>query len=175
MRTCHVVQQFVASVEHLYSAYVSYKEVEIVTKAIELVDASTFTMPPLKSNPYPKRAKIYGAMAVGSNVFLATHTDKDFAYSAVLVQCRRECHMNKESILVHFAFPALGIASPLKVGEVLFFNPNEPHSITSPVNDIDDLYCVSLYLKSATIGLNNNSIPLTDVQKSVLGNNKVKM
>ena len=173
VHTRHVVQKFVASMEHLYSAYVSYKEIEIVTKAIELVDASTFTMPPSKSNPNPKKAKIYGAMAVGSNVFLATHTDKDFAYSAVSVQCRRECHMNEESILVYFAFPALGIAIPLKVGDVLFFNPNEPHCITSRVKEIDDLYCVSLYLKSATIGLNNNSIPLTDVQKSVLGYKKL--
>ena len=169
------VQKFVGSMEHLYTAYVSFEENEIVTKAIELVDASTFTMPPSKSNPNPKIAKIYGAMAVGSNVFLATHTDKDFAYSAVSVQCRHECHMNKESILVYFAFPALGIAIPLKVGDVLFFNPNEPHCITSRVKEIDDLYCVSLYLKSATIGLNNNSIPLTDVQKSVLEYKKVKM
>jgi hypothetical protein len=175
VHTRHVVQKFVASVEHLYCAYVSYEEIEIVTKAIEHVDASTFTMPPSKSNPNPKVAKIYGAMAVGFNVFLATHTDKDFAYSAVSVQCKNECHMNKERILVYFAFPALGIAIPLKVGDVLFFNPNEPHCITSRVNEIDDLYCVSLYLKSASIGLNNNSIPLTDMQKSVLGYKKGMM
>jgi hypothetical protein len=166
--TRSLVDTFVASIEHLFCAYVSHEEVNIVTKAIKLMDAPTFTMPPSKSNPNPKKAKVYGAMAVGVNVFLALHTDKDFAQSAVSVLCRSECNQNEERILAYFAFPALGIAIPLKKGDVLFFNPNEPHCITSRVSETDHIYCVSLYLKSATIGLNNNSIPLTDDQKSVL-------
>ena len=170
-----IVQQFVASIEHLFCAYVSHEEISIVTRAIELVDAPTLTMPPSESNPNPKKAKVYGAMAVGVNVCLGTHTDKVFTLSAVSVQCRSECHQNEERILVYFAFPALGIAIPLKVGDVLFFNPNEPHCITSRVSETDHIYCVSLYLKSATIGLNDNSIPLTDDQKSVLEYKKSKM
>ena len=172
--TRRIVQKFVASIEHLYCAYVSHKEINIVTQAVKLVDAPTLTMPPSKSNPNPKKAQIYGAMAVGTNAILATHTDKDFAYSAVSVQCRSECHRNEERVLVYFAFPALGIAIPLKVGDVLFFNPNEPHCITSRIMETDHIYCVSLYLKSATIGLNDNSIPLTDYQKSVLEYKKSK-
>ncbi len=114
-------------------------------------------------------------MAVGTNVFLATHTDKDYAYSAVLVHCRFPCQMDKERILAYFAFPALGIAIPLRMGDVLLFNPNEPHCIYSRVTDTDYLYCVSLYLKSAIIWLNDNSIPLTDVQKSTLGYKKSRL
>lgn len=173
--TRSLVDTFVASIEHLFCAYVSNEEINIVTKAIELVDAPTLTMPPSKSNPNPKKAKVYGAMAVGINVILATHTDKDYAHSAVSVLCRSECHRNEERILAYFAFPALGIAIPLKVGDVLFFNPNEPHCITSRVSETDHIYIVSLYLKSATIGLNDNSIPLTDDQKSVLDYKKSKM
>ena len=135
----------------------------------------TFTMPSSKPNPNPKKAKYYGAMAVGPNVFLATHTDKDYAYSAVSVHCRFPCQMDKERILAYFAFPALGIAIPLRMGDVLLFNPNEPHCIYSRVTDTDYLYCVSLYLKSAIIGLNDNSIPLTDVQKSTLGYKKSRL
>ena len=45
----------------------------------------------------------------------------------------------------------------------------------SRVSETDSVYIVSLYLKSAVIGLNNNSIPLTVKQKSVLDfkNNKM--
>jgi hypothetical protein len=169
-----IVRQFVASIEHLFCAYVSNEEISIVTRAIALVDAPTMTMPPSASNPRPKKAKVYGAMAVGVDVCLATHTDKDFTFSAISVKCRSDCHP-KERILVYFAFPALGIAIPLRVGDVLFFNPNEPHCITSRVSETDSIYIVSLYLKSAVIGLNNNSIPLTVEQKSVLEYKNNKM
>ena len=169
-----IVGQFVASIEHLFCAYVSNEEINIVTRAIELIEAPTMTMPPSASNPQPKKAKFYGAMAVGVNVCLAIHTDRDFTMSAISVKCRSNCQP-KERILVYFAFPALGIAIPLRVGDVLFFNPNEPHCITSRVSETDSVYIVSLYLKSAVIGLNNNSIPLTVKQKSVLDfkNNKM--
>ena len=174
-KTRKLIEQYVGSVEHLYCAYVSHEEISIVTNAIELVGASTFTMPPSTSNPCPKKATIYGAMAVGINVYLGTHTDTDFALSAVSVHCESSCHKNEERTLVYFAFPALGIAIALKAGDVLFFNPNEPHCVTSRVIESDQLYIVSLYLKSASIGLNNNSIPLTNVQKSVLEYKKCKM
>lgn len=173
-----LIMQIVGSVEHLYCKYISHEEISIVTKAIELVNAFTLTMPASKSNPNnpnPKKAQFYGALAVGIDVLLATHTDKDFAYSAVIVLCRSNEHMNDERVLVYFAFPALGIAIPLKLGDVLFFNPNEPHCITSRVNESDHIYCASLYLKSASLGLNNNSIPLTNNQKTVLEYKKGKM
>jgi len=173
--TRKTVQKYILSVEHLYSAYVSNEEIEILTKAIKLTDASTFTMPPSRSNPSPQKAKYYGAMAVGQNVFLATHTDKDYAYSAVSVHCRFPCQINKQRILAYFAFPALGIAIPLRIGDVLFFNPNEPHCFSSRVTETDHLYCVSLYLKSALIGLNDNSIQLTDAQKSALEYKKSRL
>jgi len=169
-----LVDTLVASIEHLFFAYVSNVEISIVSSAIELVDAPTFTMPPSESYPNPEKAKVYGAMAVGVDVCLATHTDKDFTLSAITVKCRSDCHP-EERILVYFAFPALGIAIPLRVGDVLFFNPNEPHCITSRVSKTDQIYIVSLYLKSAVIGLNNNSIPLTVEQKSVLEYKNSKM
>ena len=68
-------------------------------------------------------------MAVGVDVCLAIHTDKDFTLSAISVKCRSDCHP-EERILAYFAFPALGIAIPLRVGDVLFFNLNEPLCIT---------------------------------------------
>jgi hypothetical protein len=40
--TRDTVQKFVSSMEHLYSAYVSHTEIEILTKAIKLVDANIY-------------------------------------------------------------------------------------------------------------------------------------
>ena len=64
----------------------------------------------------------------------------------------------------------LGVASqlPLWSSDVLFFNPKEPHCISSRSRAEDTVYCLLLYLKSANIGLNNNGIPLTPIQASLL-------
>jgi hypothetical protein len=130
------------------------------------VDAKTFTIPP--SNVYgPTTSNFYGAYACGMNVFLQAHEDNDFTYSAVSPHMRSPYLLN-DCPVVHFSFPRLGIAIPLRPGDVLFFNPKEPHCISSRSHEEDNVYCLSLYLKSSNIGLNNNSIPLTPSQASLL-------
>jgi hypothetical protein len=101
------------------------------------------------------------------NVFLQAHEDNDFTYSAVSPHMRSPYLLN-DCPVVHFSFPRLGIAIPLRPGDVLFFNPKEPHCISSRSHEEDNVYCLSLYLKSSNIGLNNNSIPLTPSQASLL-------
>lgn len=105
---------------------------------------------------------------------LAAHCDKDMTYSAVTVH--RKDGYDSDDILCYFCFPCLGFAIPLKAGNILFFNPNQPHCVSSRYSKTDEIYCVSLYLKYQNVSLNDNSIPLTDqmksVQKSVSTNSK---
>ena len=53
-------------------------------------------------------------------------------------------------------FPSLGCIDP---GDLLFFDPSEYHMILSRCRmmTIDEIYCVSFYLKSNLIGGNDNS------------------
>ncbi len=102
---------------------------------------------------------------VGINVCLPVHCDRDFTYSAVTVITRDG--YESDDILCYFCFPCLGFAVPLRAGNVLFFNPNQPHCVSSRYSKDDEIYVVSLYLKYQNISLNDNDIPLTDKMKNI--------
>ena len=92
---------------------------------------------------------------------------------AVFTYCATSIHMRdqyqpSQRIVAYFAFTKLGIAIPLRPGDVLFFNPLEEHCISSRCCNDDDIYCLSLYLKSDNIGLNDNSKELTPQQEYLL-------
>jgi hypothetical protein len=62
-----------------------------------------------------------------------------------------------DRIVCYFAFPRIGIAVALWPGDFLLFNPQELHSISSRCKAEDDIFCASSYLKTAIVGLNDNS------------------
>ena len=64
-------------------------------------------------------------------------------------------------IIAYMCFPKLGITVALRPGDVIIFNPCEPHVISIGCNDKDDVLCVAMYLKTAIVGLNDNSIELS--------------
>ena len=108
----------------------------------------------------PATSNFYGAYACDMNVFLQSHKDNDFKYSAVSLHMGTLYLLN-ECPVIHFSFSRLCIAIPLRPGDVLFFNPKEHHCILSISRTDNNVYCLSLYSKSVTIGLNNNVTPLT--------------
>lgn len=99
-------------------------------------------------------------------MYLCAHEDKDFTYSAVTVLTKGKGVYNEnDNVMAYFNFPRLGLAIPLKPGDVLFFNPKEAHMISSRCQNEDDIYCLSFYLKSNLIGGNDNSQLLTEEQE----------
>lgn len=114
-------------------------------------------------------ASIFGSVAFGRNVYLNAHTDEDFVPSIVAVHCPlpdgKKTYELDDDVVCYFVFPRYGMAVPLRPGDILIFNPKEYHCVSSRVSDEDDFYCLSLYLKSAVVGLHDNSLPLTDEQK----------
>ena len=152
-------------VEHLLEMYFDTSQVWHIWAAVDLVDAKTFTIPP--SNVYgPTISNFYGAYACCMNMFLQARKDNDFTYSAVFPHMRSPYLLN-DCPIVHFLYPRLGIEIPRRLGDVSFFNPKEPHYISSRSHKEDNFYCLSLFLKSTNLGLNNNSIPLTPSQASL--------
>jgi hypothetical protein len=69
-----------------------------------------------------------------------------------------------DDVVVYFCFPTLGVAVPLRPGDFLLFNTLIPHCILSLCKQTDNIYCASMYLKSAIVGMNNNLMPLTTYQ-----------
>lgn len=89
-------------------------------------------------------------------------------YSSLPAVYTKDAFTIDQKIVAYFAFPRLGIAVPLRPGDILIFNPREPHCVSSRCHNSDTVYCVSLYLKSANLGGSDNSKPLNDNEISLL-------
>jgi hypothetical protein len=108
-------------------------------------------MEPSPSSSRQENAIYYNGLGFGINVYLRSHIDRDFTMSIVHV------YQVDDKSLCYFAFLRIGVAVALRPGDFLLFNPQEPHSISSPCRKEDDFICISSYLKTAVVGLNDNT------------------
>jgi hypothetical protein len=101
-----------------------------------------------------KRTNVFASMSSGLNVFLPVHKDMDLFYS------------NNNN----FCFPEQGGCVALINYDILLFNPQKLHCVSSskdPPDDKENIYCVSFYLKTAVVGGNDNSLELTVDQEKI--------
>ena len=97
--------------------------------------------------------------------------DEDFFYSVVTVQTKKSdgsLYEMSDDICYYFVFTEYGVAVALHPGDVLLFNLVVYHSAMTPVNPQNEVWCCSLYLKMGIIGKNDNSMPLTELEKELL-------
>ena len=123
-----------------------------------------------------KNASIYGAIASGQNMFLSSHMDEDFFYSVVTVQTEKSdgsLYSMRDDICYYFVFTEYHVAVALHTGDVLLFNPVAYHSVMALVNPQNEVWHCSLYLKMGVVGKNDNSMPLTELEKEWLRNEQV--
>jgi hypothetical protein len=100
---------------------------------------------------------IFPAIACGRNVYLNVHTDDDYFWSATTIIQNDAGPLQEDSaILNYFCFPTKGISVALRHGDILLFNPTVPHCISSRCDETRDVFCISLYLKTAVVGGNDN-------------------
>ncbi len=118
-------------------------------------------MEPPPSLLHAKSARYNNAVGFAINVFLICHIDKDFTMSFVQVHLDEIMYQNDDWIVCYFAFPQIGISVALRPGDILMFNPQELHCITLRSNENDNIYCISSYLKTQVVGLNDNSNTVT--------------
>lgn len=104
---------------------------------------------------------IYSGIAFGVNVFLRAHVDDDYTYSVIQVHVDGMDYDVDNDVVCYFCFPSLGFAVPLRPGDFLLINALEPHCLSSRCSYDYDLFAVSSYLKTAVVGGNDNSIPLS--------------
>ncbi len=121
--------------------FMSGNQVYQVRRAMETSKAPTFTIPCIY-----RSAKYIGAWAMGIGVVLNLHQDlADFLWSDTRIHMRG---IKTERVLAYFCFPMLGIAVLFCSGDNLLFNPAVPHMIISKTHITDNIYCVSLYIKT---------------------------
>ena len=111
---------------------------------------------------------LWGSLACGKNYYLNSHMDEDFFYSLTTVVSERGLRpdidrftMNAD-ICNYFTFAEEEVAVALRPGDMLIFNPLYHHCLSSRTStyESDDVFCLSLYLKTAIVGKNDNSLPL---------------
>jgi ectoine hydroxylase-related dioxygenase (phytanoyl-CoA dioxygenase family) len=63
-----------------------------------------------------------------------------------------------------------GVAVALQPGDILLFNPVYEHCLLSRTSayETKDMFSLSMYLKTAIVGTNDNSLPLTEIENHLL-------
>ena len=163
----NVIVEMIRRVEKAFRSFANTEDIQHIERVSELLQFQT--MGAKTSTKEPIFADIYQGVAFGENVFLECHVDEDFARSIVMVQMDDHQCGPKDRVVAYFCFPRLGIAVALRPGDLLIFNALEPHAISSRCHKSDKLLCVSMYLKTAVVGLNNNDIKLTEKQEEMMG------
>ena len=156
-------------VEHAYASFLPTEELCQINSARQIIAFKTMTTMELPqeldlptNHPY---CSTFAALSFGINVHLSCHTDDDFAYSVVTVHMgQHDYSVTEDNIIVYFCFPWLGMAVALRPGDILIFNPLEPHAVSSHVKKGYEVLALSMYLKTAIVGLNDNTIELTTIQ-----------
>jgi hypothetical protein len=144
-----VLSKFTKNLEDIFQRFGDQRAVEVAKAMSNLID-----------HPTLKGCTLYTGVATGTNKYLPAHKDKDVTMSIVMVLKCQQCKL-EDGIAAYFCFPRLGMAVPLRPGDVLIFNPEEPHGLSSRCNKSDELVCLSLYYKCAVAGLNNNKLGIT--------------
>jgi hypothetical protein len=144
--------------EYAFDGYMDTEAIRHITSARSRVHFKT--MVPSPSSSSKKDARYYNGLGFGINVYLRSHIDADFTMSIVQAHIDNHDYANDDKIICYFAFPRIGAAVALRPGDFLLFNPREPHSISSRCNREDDVYIISSYLKTAVVGLHDNSNPI---------------
>jgi hypothetical protein len=84
--------------------------------------------------------------------------------------CKRYLEGKELKVSNYFTFPEQGVAVALRPGDMLLFNPLYHHCLSSRTTSYqnDDVFCLSLYLKTAIVGKNDNALPITEREKLIL-------
>ena len=149
-----VIMSLFRQIEHVFGMFIDTEHIRLIKHAIDLINPCTFSTPSCNNH-----SDIYAALASVRNGYLVTHTDQDMTYGSITIHMRATYQLT-DKVVAYFNFPCLGISIPLRPGDVLFFNPREPHCISSRCNNADEIYLLSLYIKSNLFGLNDNDMDL---------------
>ena len=149
------IQKIVKRAEHGFDKFMNTEIIRHISYAKKRVNFRTMEPSPSSSNK--KSTRYYNGIGFGINVFLRCHVDKDFTMSIVQAHIDDHDYKIEDHVLCYFAFPRIGIAVALRPGDFLMFNPQEPHCISSRCREENEIFCISYYLKSAVVGLNDNT------------------
>ena len=151
-------------VVNLEAVFMKYAPTQILGQLNECKKMVSYV--PMSNHDGSDHTKYFPSVAIGCNAFMPAHTDQDFTLSVCSVHIRDTDYKNFCEPITNFCFPRLGVCIAMYPGDILVFNPLEPHAISSRCRKSDNVYALTTYLKTAVVGGNNNSVPVTTEQKN---------
>ncbi len=140
------------------TAFDMFLDTDVIQNIVEARWRVRFrTIEPSPSLINAKAARCYNGVGFDINVFLRCHVDKYLTMWIVQVRMDGIFYQSYDTIVCYFCFSRIRIAVGLQPGDFLLFNPPEPHSILCHCNKDGIVYCISSYLKTQVVRLNNNS------------------
>ena len=150
--------------ENCFESIVDYNILSHIRAARAAVPFKTMSAPndKFENCKPPAPAKYFGGVAFGCNVYLQCHRNQDFTLSIAQIHLKGlDKYSANDKIVVYFCFPTIGVAVALRPGDFLLFDATIPHCISLQSHKNDSIMCVSMYLKTAFVGMSDNSITLT--------------
>ena len=148
----HKIRKHMNMVERVATGYIDTNEINAIKKVLKEAVSEDAA-----EKADTKEETIFPSLAGGRNVFLPHHTDKDFFYSITSVLWGSKVEIN-DPVIKYFTFAECGIAVGLRPGDIIIFNAQSYHSISSATKAAlkKDLFCLTLYLKTAAVAGNTN-------------------
>jgi hypothetical protein len=116
----------------------------------------------MKAWPTMQQSKFVAAMASSVNYSAPAHVDDDYLFS--IHQLNVEGCTTDNEIAQYFCFPTYGFAIGLRPGDIILFNPHVYHCLSKKraAYAEKDVHVTTFYVKTAHVGKNDNSLPLTE-------------
>ena len=118
-----------------------------------------------------KHGGTYVSLATSKNYRAPAHVDKDFFLSLHQANVyKRGVYELNEGIVQYMCFPEVGIAVGLRPGDLLIFNPGTYHCLSEKETNFKDIdvHVSTFYIKTAHVGKNDNRLPLTQKEETLL-------
>ena len=162
-REYNTLHNLAARLEHTTLKYIPSNDLHDIGHAHKALKWPRFRAVGDKS----KECQMYAGFNVSSGSYHNMHLDDDFVgYTTIVLFDPVYQKDDDNTVVKYFCFPRLGIAMGLRVGDVMIFNSREYHCSSSASVE-RQIFSFGGYVKTAHVGGNDNSIPLTDHQVKI--------
>ena len=152
------IRKFVCKMEQLRDMWLPHHVIHDALEAMKLLGWKTLG----------KGLTSHG-FSITRNVQFRVHTEDDLTYCTVVVLKKDHvCSLN-DDVAAYFCFSRLGLTVPMRPGDAVVFNLQEPRCLSSRCNSSDSIYGIAIFTKSRVAGGNDNGLQTTDVQEFLSG------
>lgn len=156
-RKVSAIKKFFSRVDHIVKSYLDTNSIVGLGMLNELLEHGSLNL--------TKDCQVksyFPSIAIILNGYVSLHVDEDFSLSVLTIVAKGILKKNSP-ILVYFCHPSIGRAMGLRCGDVVAFDPREPHFMSSRVDPSIDVICCAQYFKTGVAGRNDNQQDLSEV------------